>query len=169
MYYKAPTQNGTPYYVPIVAKNKEFLIGYLCGIGDGKNLIEDAMKSIKIDLDLGPVDTLLDSTRFNDILENGKRESEMSEKELRKYIYDIVEDITARMDDENSENNIENDNVLEVECTCGIGYYAWRSFEKIPEESFKCTNCGKVLIDYTGHYGYEYEFQEGDTNDRQKN
>jgi len=169
MYYKPPKENGIPYYVPIVAKSKEFLIGYLCGIGDGKDVIADVLESIKIDIDLGPIELLLDSNRFNDILVNGKRESEMNDTELRKYIFDIVEEITTKMVNDNEENNIDNDNVLEVECTCGIGYYAWRTYDSIPEYSFRCTNCGKVLIDYCGHYNHEYEFQEGDTNDRQKN
>ena len=169
MHYNAPKENNVPYFVPIVAKNKEFLVGYLYGIKDGKSIIHDALKSINIDLDLGPVDVILDSTRFNDMLANGKRESEMSHKELQKYIEDIVDDVTRKITDDNVENNIESENILEVECVCGIGYYAWRTYESLPEESFKCTNCGKVLIDYCGHYEYEYEFQEGDTNDRQKN
>ena len=170
MHYNPPEENGTPYYVPIVAKNKDFLIGYLRGISDGKNLISDALESVNIDIDFGPVDAILDSTRFNDILEDGRRESELSEEELKKYIYDTVEQLTTKMLGDNSENNIENDNVLEVECTCNVGYYAWRELDDIPEESFRCTNCGKVLIDYCGRYDHEYEFQEGGTNnDKQKN
>jgi len=168
MQYNSPKINGTPYYVPIVAKNKEFLIGYLHGTYDLKDLFSDVLESIRIDIDLGRVDVLLDSTRFNDVLENGKRESQMTPKELKNYIYDIVEDVTNKMDDDNIENNIESENVLEVECSCNLGYYAWKTYESIPEESFKCTNCGKVLIDYCGHYSYEYEFDEGDVNDRQK-
>ncbi len=168
MQYKAPTEHGTPYYVPIVAKNKDFLVGYLYGSNDGKDLIKDVLASMHMDVDLGPMDVILDSTRFNDILENGKRESQMNEKELKNYIYDIVDNITRKLDNKNVENNIESTSVLEIECSCNLGFYAWESYDNIPEESFKCTNCGKVLIDYCGNYGHEYTFQEGDINDRQK-
>lgn len=170
MYYNPPEENGNPYYVPIVAKNKDLLIGYLRGINDGKILITEALESVNIDIDFGPVDVILDSTRFNDILEDGRRESELSRDELAKYINDTVEILTNKMLGDNSENNIKRENVLDVECSCGLGYYAWRTYDDIPEESFKCTNCGKVLIDYCGKYDHEYDFQEGETkNDRQEN
>ena len=162
MYYKPPEQNGTPYYVPIVTKNRDHLIGYLHGINDGKDLITDALESVKIDIDLGPIDAILDSSQYNDILENGRRGSEMTKKELDKYIYDLVEEMTDKMVDENTENNIDSENALVVDCKCDLGYYAWRTFEDIPDEDFKCTNCGKVLIHYCGNYGYEFSYQEGD-------
>ena len=163
MIYNPPKdENGTPYYVPIVAKNKDFLVGYLRGIADGKDIMKDVLESIDIKLDLGPMDVVLDSTRFNDLLQNGKYESDMKDEDLQKYIYDIVGELTEKMTDDNSENNIKSENVLAVECVCDLGYYAWDSYDNIPEETLKCGECGKVLIHYSGDYDYDYDYHEGD-------
>jgi len=174
MYYTSPIINGKPYYVPIVAKNKDFIIGYINAISDIKELLFDTLESINTDLDfdfdLDIVNIMLNSSRFNDILENGKHESEMSEVEFKKYIYDIIRDASNKMTSQhNIENNIKYNHILDVECSCGLGYYAWDTYDSIPDTTFKCTNCGKILIHYTGHSINEYEFQEGEVNDKQKN
>lgn len=163
MKYSPPKdENGTPYYVPIVAKNRDTLIGYIRGIADGKDIMTDVLESIDIKLDLGPMDVVLDSTRFNDLLQNGKYESDMKDEELQSYIYDIVGELTDKMTDDNSENNIKSENVLAIECVCDLGYYAWDSLDKIPHETFKCGECGKVLIHYSGDFDYDYDYHEGD-------
>ena len=160
MRYNPPKDDiGNEYYVPIVAKNKDFLIGYLRGISDSRDIMADVLESINIKLDLGPIEAVLDSTRFNDILQNGKHESEMTDNELEEYIYGIVEELTDKIIDTNSENNIDTKNVLNVECVCDLGYYAWREYNDIPEENFKCANCGRILIDYTDEYDYEYGYE----------
>ena len=173
MYYTPPILNGKPYYVPIVAKNKDFLIGYINAVIDSKELLCDTLESINtnlhLDLDLDIINIMLNSSRFNDILENGKRESEMSDNDFKKYIYDIVHNATNKINADNTENNVQYNHILEVECSCGLGYYSWDTYESLPEETFKCTNCGKVLIHYSGHSIHEYQFQEGKVNGKQKN
>ncbi len=160
MKYKPPVDdNGKPYYVPIVSKNKDTLVGYLHALETSKCLMSDVLKSIGIEIDLEPMEAILDSTRFNDILINGKRESEMSLDELKEYMYSIVEEVTKKLDNDNPENNILSDNILDVECDCVVGYYAWTDYDIIPDENFVCTNCGKVLIHYTGEYDHEYEYE----------
>lgn len=152
---------GTPYYVPIVAKSYDFLIGYIQGVQMSRDIIKDVLESIHIDVDIGQIDVLLDSTRFNDILLNGKYESEMTTEEKKSYIFDIVEEVTNKLTYENSENNIDFDDVLNVECSCGLGFYSWKDVLDIPKTNFTCTNCGKMLIYYTGIYDSEYEYYEG--------
>ena len=161
-YIPPKDEHGTPYYVPIVAKNKDFLLGYLHGLETAQEVIEDVMGSIDVKVDLGPVDVILDSTRFNDILENGKRESEMTENELKSYFFDIMEEITTKLTEQNSENDVFNDVVLKVECSCGFGFNSWEDLSDIPETNFLCQNCGKVLIHYTNVNEYEYEYDEGE-------
>jgi hypothetical protein len=162
MRYNPPIDSkGKPYYVPVATKNRDYLIGYLNGIETAKELIKDVMESINIDVDLGPIDVVLDSTRYNDILENGKRESEMTEDELKEYILDIVQDVTCKIDSTSEENNIDNDSILSLECTCGYGFYSWKKFEDIPYETFRCSNCGNVIIDYTNVNDYEFEYDGG--------
>jgi len=169
MYYDSPTENGTPYYIPIVVKDKQFLIGYLQGMNDGKDLVCDVLRYIDIKANFDITDVMLSSSRFNDMLENGKRESEMNADELREYLFGIVKHTSAKSSSNSVENNINYDSVLQVECICGLGYYSWATYEDIPDKNFKCTNCGKTLIHYCNHYDYEYTFQEGEVHDRQKN
>ena len=162
MRYEAPVDiDGNPYYVPVVAKNKDFLMGYLRGLDTAKDMIKDVLASININVDLGSIDVLLDSTRFNDILENGKYESEMTEAERKSYIFDIVEEVTTKLTYDNPENNVFDNAPLKLECSCGLGFYSWDVVEDIPKTSFSCHNCGKILIHYTGIYDGDYEYHEG--------
>jgi len=160
-YIPPKDEYGNEYYVPVVCKNKDFLIGYIRGLDMAKEMINDSLTSVDINIDLGPMDVILDSTRFNDILINGKHESDMTDEELKQYITDIVEEVTDKFDTDNIENNVyDDDEILNLECSCGLGFYSWQEYEKIPKESFKCDNCGKILIHYTGDYDYEYEYAE---------
>jgi len=162
MRYEAPRdEEGNPYYVPVVAKNQDFLMGYLRGLDTANDMIMDVLTSIDINVDLGKIDILLDSTRFNDLLENGKYESEMSDDEKKSYIFDIVEEVTYKLSEENSENNLFNNTPLKLECTCGLGFYSWANIDEIPETNFKCHNCGKILIHYTNKCDSNYEYHEG--------
>lgn len=165
MKYEAPRDtDGNPYYVPIVAKNKDFLVGYISGLATAKDMIKDVLESINIDVDLGPIDVLLDSTRFNDILENGRYESEMTDAEKKDYIFNIVESVSHKLVYKNSENFVDNSE-LKVECSCGLGFYSWEHAVDSPQQNFACHNCGKILIHYTGIYDSDYEYHEGREND----
>lgn len=169
MKYNAPKdESGNLYYVPVVAKNKDYLVGYINGIKAFKTTLSDALTSLNMDIDLGPYDIVLDSGRFNDVLENGKRESEMSDDEFITYVTSLVNEISAKIDSGEVENNVTYDTVLAVECVCGLGYYSWDSTDDIPEERFVCSNCGKVVIDYTNKDDSEFEFDGGRKHDTKK-
>ena len=169
MKYDAPKdESGNLYYVPVVAKNKDYLIGFIKGIQTFKHTLADALETLNMDVDLGPYDIILDSGRFNDVLENGKRESEMSEDEFVKYVSSLVDEISAKIDSGDVENNITDGSILKVECVCGLGFYAWDSTDDIPDERFICSNCGKVVIDYTNKDDSEFEFDGGRKNDTKK-
>ena len=162
MHYNAPLDDeGKPYYVPVVAKNRDYLVGYINGMETSKSLLSEIFEQMGLDMDLDLVEVILDSTRFNDVLETGQRESEMTDDELKEYIYSVVENVTTQIDSDNVENNVGYDQVLSVECTCGLGFYSWDSIVNIPHESVKCSNCGRYVIHYTGVDDYFYEFDGG--------
>jgi hypothetical protein len=162
MKYDAPKDiDGHPYYVPVVTKNRDYLMGYISGLDTAKDMIKDVLASININVDLGAIDVLLDSTRFNDILENGRYESEMTDKEKKDYIFDIVEEVTEKLKHSSTENNVLDDAKLRVECSCGLGFYFWDEVTDIPKSNFSCHNCGKILIHYTGIYDGDFKYCEG--------
>ncbi len=112
---------------------------------------------------------VLDSTRFNDILPNDMRESDMEDKELEQYMDSLTDETLDKLSNDNSENNIDTDeeNALTIECVCDFGIFAWKHFRDIPEVTFLCPECGRVLIHYTHTDFYEYEF-DGEPDDSEE-
>ncbi len=166
MLYKAPKIDNIPQWVPIVVKNKDFLIGYI----RGKNLIEDLLTDVleknNIVVDFHGIDLCLDSSRFNDILENGKRESELSKKELNQYISDMVKNKIDLIKHDHPENkNVFGEYFLRIDCVCELGTYIYKEEENIPSNNLVCELCGRTLIDYTGHDDEEFDY-DGDIEDR---
>lgn len=160
MKYEAPTIEGQPYFVPIVVKNKSFLIGYLASMITFRSLLIDLAQKLNAPINLSTLETGLDSTRFNDILMNGKRVSECSDKEYSKYIQDVVEQKIDKLTDEHPDNSLYNNSLLKIDCACGLGLYVYNKVDEIPEESVYCSCCGRLLIDYTGNWDTDYEFDQ---------
>jgi len=160
MRYKPPKINKKPQFVPIVAKNKDWLVGYISGIKMIENLIVETLKDNGIEINLKGIDLCLDSSRFNDIMENGKRESKCSEEEIREYYKEIIKNKIICLHESHPDNveEIFCGNFLEVECTCGFGVYFFKDVTDVPDEQFKCQNCGRVIIDYSGHDDEDYDY-----------
>ena len=151
MKYEAPTKDGKRYWVPVVCKNRDHLIGYLEGMKLMEDLILDSLIQAGVDIDVSAIELFLDSGRFNDVLMDGRRESELTDVDKKMWIRELVETKTMRMDEEHIENdNEDNIDVLAIECTCGYGFYSWESLEGLPNDIFTCQQCGRVVIDYTG-------------------
>lgn len=161
-------ETGKEYYVPVVSKNRDTLIGHLQGVYATRDMMVDVFKAIGIDMELDSLEPMLDSTRFNDILSNGKHESEMSADDLKEFVFDLFEEITIKTEHKHEENDTSYSYVLNIECTCGLGFYSWETYNDIPTENFECCNCGKVLIHYTGDYDHEYEYDDGGKDDTEK-
>jgi hypothetical protein len=159
MKYEAPTKNGKRYWVPVVCKNKDHLVGYLEGMRLMEDLILDSLVQAGIDIDVSAMELFLDSGRFNDILKDGRRESELTDIDKKMLIKDLVETKTARMNEVHMENDIEDDiSVLNVECTCGYGFYSWNSLDELPNDIQVCQQCGRIIIDYTGYDDSEFDY-----------
>ena len=169
MKYEAPTTvDKKPYWVPVVCKNRDQLVGYIKGMKfilgtlDGmKNSNEETGVESEIVIDYGQIDPCLDSSRFNDITPLDKRESEMSKEELKKFRQGMIKKAVLRGMEYHPDNDPEifKEVFLKVECEhCGLVFYQFENPEDIPEESFYCQICGRKLIDYTEHEDNEYEF-----------
>jgi len=136
------------YYIPVVVKNKDQLVGYISGY---RKAIEQSevflgimakrpVKIVKLD---DPVAMGLDSYRYNDLRSDGRLESDI--EDLFSY-----SDMFSSLDDkEELDDDIDDVGILTVECRCGFGIYTFRSSEEIPNDDFCCVECGKKLILYT--------------------
>lgn len=144
-------KTGKPYLVPCVAKNKDALIYYVHGMGLCINSVMVAMniqEPIKLDLNLT-------SLRFNDVLPDGKRMSELTEHD-----YDDMNKQIESLKQNHPDNNVKRDNnFLSLTCQCG-NYYAFKQPSELPDDIFFCGLCDKVLIDYTYTDDWDFEFRK---------
>lgn len=134
------------YYVPVVAKNKDYLVGFLDALSSMSPLFE-------VDF------TALDSMRLNDILPNNQRRRNLTDEQIRETIFEqqvrnnLLE--TAKLPKEDEEIPF-----LEVHCNCG-NYMKFDHPDQIPKTSLRCELCSNILIDYTGADQDDYEY-DGD-------
>jgi hypothetical protein len=159
MHYKPPTNdNGVEQWVPIVVKNRDYLVGYISGLKLIEELVLDSLRENGVDIDLRGIDLCLDSSRFNNILENDKREDNCSEIEFREYYTRIVEQKMDKIMEYHPDNDDVFDCFLEVECSCGLGIYTFKDPKDVPNKSFSCQICGRTIIDYTNQNDGEFEY-----------
>jgi hypothetical protein len=128
------------YYVTVVVKNRDYLIGFL-----------DAVSAISEEMEVDF--TALDSMRLTDVLPSGKRRRDLTPLE-------IMEDLATTIEG----TVVESDNVayeeqpyFEVHCDCG-NYIRFNSPHELPTVTRKCEICNKVMIDYTGHDQDDYYY-----------
>lgn len=166
MRYKPPRIENKEQWVPIVVKNKDWLVGYICGVQFIQSLIENSLEENGVEIDFRGLDLCLDSSRFNDVMEDGRRESECTDNEIKKYFEKIIEEKISMIKDHHPDNEaIFDDCFLKVECVCGLGIYTFKDSKEIPETQFKCSICGRVVIDYTEKDDEEFEY-DGDSSNR---
>jgi mRNA-degrading endonuclease HigB of HigAB toxin-antitoxin module len=132
------------YFVPVVCKNKEWLIGYLKGIENCMSQVETESGYIKIRLGL-------DSFRFIDLIDvEGKsyRLCEHTEFETEQvYKKELSEIKNAKQHPDNKAKK-NNDILFSISCpNCG-NYYEFKDAEEIPEDAFFCGLCDRLIIDY---------------------
>ena len=167
MKYKPPEYDHHDQWVPIVVRSKDWLIGYVSGIQMIESLVINSLEENGFEINLRGIDLCLDSSRFNDVLENGKRESKCSKEEIKNYYNQIIEEKIDSIKEEHPDNNAEifSGCFLEVECVCGLGIYMFKTPKEVPDEQFKCQICGRVVIDYTGYEDEEFDY-DGNLNSR---
>lgn len=167
MIYKPPKIKNKLQWVPIVAKNKDWLVGYICGIQMMEDLVLESLKENGVEVDLRGIELCLDSSRFNDVMYNGKRESECTAEEIKEYYRKIIEEKFDILSSEHPDNDVDvfEDCFLEVECVCELGVYTFKSPKDVPDKPLKCQVCGRTIIDYTEHDDEEYDY-DGKVNNK---
>ena len=139
-YFNTPLdENNKPYWIPIVVKDKSYLLGFI----NAYHFICDVRgyEGDKIELEMA-----LGSDRFNDVLTDGSRIKNLNREQLKKKIKKIYFDNETNNHPENSEG-ILNQYYLSFSCNCGM-FFAFKEENEIPEEDFKCVTCGRTLISY---------------------
>lgn len=127
-----------PDFVPLVVKNRDFLIGYL-----------DAL--FGFELGDAKTDAILkhSSVKFTDILPDGQRRRNMLVEDIITAMIDYRMKMNVVEDPESySELTEEDEYFLELNCQCG-NYVAFKTEADVPHHTHKCDLCGKILIDYT--------------------
>jgi len=164
LHYHSPKDVNKEYWVPIVVKNKDYLVGYINGMNMIQNILVDGLKQVGVDLGTWDIDLCLDSTRFNDMLENGKHESQLTQEELKTYYETSVKEKFEISQEKHPDNDpkIFEDVFLKVECSCGLGIYTFKREQSIPETNIKCSICGRTIVDFTGHSDTDYEYTENE-------
>lgn len=152
--FKAPVdEKGKPYWVPIVVKNKEYLIGYL-----------ECYRTMCASHGLNPDDLIvaLGSDRLNDILPDGSKIKNLTRIELKRKVKDMMMK-PVRDDHPENQDDLYMDNALAMGCkNCGM-FYLFKEHEEIPENDFACSCCSRELIIYTETYDddFDYDGEEG--------
>lgn len=145
-------ENGNLYWIPIVIKNKDYLVGFIESF---------RLMATVYDVPLSELGKTLSSDRFNDVMLDGTRIKDLTKKQLKEKVKDMI------LQPDRSEH-IENDtdiyekSVLTIDCTyCGM-FYSFDTYEEIPEESCDCQICGKKILLYTGVNDNEIEYEGTD-------
>lgn len=141
-------------YVPVVAKNKDYLVGFL-----------DALFVLSPIVQVDSI--LLDSMRYTDFLPNGQRRVDLEEEEIAEILAEHKKSLHVKENGIEKEvedtHNITDEDVmcykyLEVHCTCG-NYYSFENARHISEHSLDCDLCGRRLIDFTDIDEREFEYR----------
>lgn len=150
-------ENGKPYWIPIVFKNRDALIGYA-------SATHDMISIFNLNYD-GSVSDVMGSDKFTDVTKTGQRLSEMSEAEVKKHIENQITNELDRLNymDETGQSGLFNEYFLTCDCTCG-NFIAFKEPADIPHDNMACDLCGKLIILYTGVDDDSIEY-DGDVRD----
>lgn len=141
-------------FVPIVCKNKDYLVGFL-----------DCVSNIQFEGD-GALDLVLtlSSLRFTDYLPSGDRKSEVTKEQITEILTEYRESMRIHEDgtsETEESSDIVEQPLLKLHCTCG-NYVEFMVEEEIPKTPYKCDICNKYLIDYTYRDTWEFVYDGAD-------
>lgn len=134
-------------------KNKDALVSYIIGFNHSmtsivKQLPEDFKAKLVLEIH---------SMRFNDILPSGENLHRMTEEEYKKIQNENKELETEYHPDNNVNKPF---HFLSINCPNCSNPYVFKTPMEIPNENFRCGLCDRVLIDYTGHDDWEYQYTD---------
>ena len=140
--FNAPVdENQQAIWIPIVAKNRDYILGYI-----------DAWKIMSEVYELPMSDMLhaLGSDRFNDVMPDGSRMQDLSKKDLKEKIKNIMLKPSRSEHIENT-SDIYYENELVIECPGCRMVYMFKELIDIPKVNFGCSCCNRALIMYHHH------------------
>jgi hypothetical protein len=143
-YLPPKDKDGKHYWVPVVVKDKSYLIAFTEGIWTGLALC-DPEESVTYSPSM-----VLSSDRLVDYTSDGRRLSSMTIEELAKYTAERLETAmyAGRHSHEHPDNDVDmSDYFFTVSCGCG-NFVAFSDSELIPAENYECDMCGRTIIEY---------------------
>jgi len=157
-YFNAPVNSdGNPYWIPIVVKNKSYLLGFINSYQFISDIYDISVKDIEI---------AISSDRLNDVLMDGTRIQTLTRKELKEKLKFLYFTEVKENHPENN-TNILNQYYLSVSCVnCGM-FYGFKNEAEVPEKDFTCDVCGNSLIMYVDEYDDYFSF-DGNSGDVEK-
>jgi len=149
--------NSKNHWVPIVVKNKDVLVGYVEAVTMSSDIYS-----------ISPSELMhqLCSERFNDVMRNGKRLSDMTLNEKYNYFRELISQTILREKHPENEDGILTDYSLGISCSCG-NFYGFEKLEDLPEENLKCQVCDKTIIHYTSDEDSDYLY-DGELQDQEE-
>jgi hypothetical protein len=160
--YPAPRlPDGRIQHVAIVCRNRDTLLGHIMAV---QSILASVSEAVDIDNDfLAHFDPGLDSSRFNEIIDDGVSGAKMSVKQIREIMDQKIETILNK-EGKHPENkkNILDPGFFSVDCSgCG-NFIRWNNAKEIPHENFRCDICDRMLIHYIHLDDEDIIFDEGE-------
>lgn len=138
-YVHPKTSNGRLQWVPIVVKNKDYLIGSISAVQNFGSMVG---------LMISDWPSLLSSERFTDVVSCDRRFSTMTNAERMVFVKEIVTESETRNSQEHLNGESLNEYIFSISCNCG-NFVGFKDTSEIPKDGLVCSVCGRVLIDYT--------------------
>jgi hypothetical protein len=144
-------EDGKLYWVPIVVRNKDYLLGFI----DSYRLLASLY-----DIPLSELSRTVSSDRFNDVLYDGTRVKDLTKKQLKEKVKEMLL-MPSRNEHIENHSGLYEENILTLDCPhCGM-FYSFKNIKDIPEETSKCVTCGKVILLYTNTYDEDITYEGG--------
>jgi hypothetical protein len=156
-YFNAPLDdNKKPYWIPIVVKDKSYLLGFI----NAYHFLSGMHGFPTTDIEIA-----LSSDRFNDVLIDGTRIQHLSRKQLKDKIRDMF--FNEKIKHPENADDILDEYYLSLSCTnCGM-FYPFKTEDDVPDEDLKCNICDNTIISYVYENDDFFDF-DGVTGDVDK-
>lgn len=163
IYNPPKDNNGNNIWIPVVVKNRESLIYFIKGYQYTTYIYAQIFAQSGGKIEIKGHDFPISSETYNDTLMNGKKQRDLTDKELDDYYATLRENITEKyekINNTNGENTVKcsdtDEPYFNIDCPgCGMPVLFAVSNE-IPYDDLNCPMCERQLIDYTGHDECEF-------------
>ena len=154
-YFNMPLDtNNKPYWIPIVVKDKSYLLGFI----NACQFISEMHE-----IETNEMEVALSSDRLNDVLMDGSRMQDLTRNQLKNKLKELYFKTHTYKHPENNVNVLE-EYYLALSCVnCGM-FVGFHTEHEVPEHDLKCDVCDNTLISYINEDDDYFDF-EGDIGD----